>query len=126
MVHNTLMMYLMPLNNTLKKWLDSKFYMYLCFCLVAKSCLFPDTCSLPDSSVRGIFQARILEWAAISFSRGSSQPRDQTHVSCTGRQILHHWATGEAHMYLTIIFKEVMNTYLIHIYFLNALFCIRF
>ena len=34
------------------------------------------------SSVRGISQARILEWVAISFSRGSSQPRDQTHISC--------------------------------------------
>ena len=36
----------------------------------------PVDCSLPDSSVRGILQARILEWVAISFSRGSSQPRD--------------------------------------------------
>jgi len=40
-------------------------------------------CSPPGSSVNGILQARILEWVAISFSRGSSQPRDQTHVSCT-------------------------------------------
>ena len=39
-------------------------------------------CSLPGSSVHGIFQARILEWVAISSSRGSSQPRDQTCVSC--------------------------------------------
>ena len=44
-------------------------------------------CDLMDSTLRGsavhgIFQARILEWAAISFSRGSSQPRDQTWVSC--------------------------------------------
>ena len=39
--------------------------------------------SLPGSSVHGISQARILEWIAISFSRGSSQPRDQTHVSYT-------------------------------------------
>ena len=41
-------------------------------------------------------KARILEWIAISFSRGSSHPRDQTHVSCVpciGRQILYHWAT---------------------------------
>ena len=44
--------------------------------------------SLPGSSVHGILQARVLEWVAISFSRGSSQPRDQTHVSCTGRWIL--------------------------------------
>ena len=38
-------------------------------------------CSLPDSSVHGILQARILEWVAIPFSRGSSQPKNQTHVS---------------------------------------------
>ena len=37
-----------------------------------------------------IFQARILEWVAISYSRGSSQPRDRTHISCIGRQILYH------------------------------------
>ena len=43
----------------------------------------------PGSSVHGIFQARILEWVAISFSRGTSQPRDQTRVSCVGRQILY-------------------------------------
>ena len=39
--------------------------------------------SLPGSSTHGIFQARVLEWAAISFSRGSSQHRDRTQVSCT-------------------------------------------
>ena len=38
-------------------------------------------CSLPDSSIHGILQARVLEWGAMSFSRGSSQPRDQTQVS---------------------------------------------
>ena len=37
---------------------------------------------VPDSSVHGILQARIPEWVTISFSRGSSQPRDQTHISC--------------------------------------------
>ena len=53
---------------------------------VAQSCLTfcdPMDCSLPGSSVHGIFQARVLEWVAISFSRGSSQPRDQTQVSRT-------------------------------------------
>ena len=49
------------------------------------------------SSVHGISQARTLEWVAISFSRGSSWPRDETCVSCIGRQILYHWATREAH-----------------------------
>ena len=41
----------------------------------------PMDCSLPGSSVHRILQARILEWVAIPFSRGSSQPRDQTQVS---------------------------------------------
>ena len=46
----------------------------------------PMDCSPPDSSVLGILQASILEWVAIPFSWGSSQPRDQTKVSCiTGR-----------------------------------------
>ena len=66
----------------------------VCVCFVAQLCLTLccDTmdCSLPGSSVRGILQARILEWAAISFSRGSSWPRDWTRVSCTRRQILYH------------------------------------
>ena len=58
----------------------------------------PTDCSLSGYSVRGILQARILEWAAISFSRGSSWPRGRTQVyrvSCTGMQALHHWATRD-------------------------------
>ena len=60
---------------------------------VAQSC--PTLCdpmdySLPGSSVHGIFQAIVLEWVAISFSRGSSQPRDRTWVSCiVGRRFYH-------------------------------------
>ena len=46
----------------------------------------PMGCGLPAHSVHGIFQARILEWVAISYSRGSSPPRDQTRVFCVGRQ----------------------------------------
>ena len=49
--------------------------------------------SPPGSSVHGINPARILEWVVISFSRGSSWPKDQTQVSCVGRQILYRWAT---------------------------------
>ena len=59
----------------------------------------PLDCSLPDFSVHGILQARILESVAISYSRGSSWLRDQTHISCIsciGRQILYHCATWEA------------------------------
>ena len=59
----------------------------------------PRDCSPPGSSVHGIFQARILKWVAISYSKGSSWHRDQTGVSCVfciDRQILYHWATWEA------------------------------
>ena len=51
----------------------------------------------PAARVHGIFQARILEWIAISFSRGSSGPRDQTCIFCIGRCILYYLATREAH-----------------------------
>ena len=53
----------------------------------------PMHCSLSASSARRLFQARILERVAISFSRRSSRPRDWTHISCFGRQVLYHWAT---------------------------------
>ena len=52
--------------------------------LVAQSCpnlCNPMDCSLSGSSLHGIFQARMLEWVAIPFSRGSSQPKDRTRVS---------------------------------------------
>ena len=49
----------------------------------------PTDCSLPGSSVHGIFQARVLEWIAISFSRGSSRPRDRTRVYPHCRQRLY-------------------------------------
>ena len=73
----------------------------------------PMDCSQPGSSVHGISQARILKWVAISYSKGSSQPRDRTHVSyvsyvsciscdsCIGRQILYHCPTWEAHGFLS-------------------------
>ena len=56
----------------------------------------PMECSLSDSSVHGIFQARVLVWVAFSFSRGSSQPRDQTLVSFTVSRRFTVWATREA------------------------------
>ena len=52
----------------------------------------PMDCNPPGSSIRGILQARILEWVTISFSRGSFRPRDQTpisYISCIGRQVLY-------------------------------------
>ena len=73
------------------------FYMHVVLCAkLLQSCLTlydPMDCSLPGSSVHGISQARILEWVAMSSSRGSSQPRDQTcisQVSCFSRQVLYH------------------------------------
>ena len=66
---------------------------------VAQSCptlCDPMDCSLPGSSVHGIFQAKVLEWIAISSSRGSSRPRDQTQIShIVGRRFT-IWATREA------------------------------
>ena len=67
----------------------------VCVCVHAQSCptlCDPMDCSLFGFSVYGIFQARILERVAISFTRGSSSPRDWTHVSCVsciGRQVLY-------------------------------------
>ena len=69
--------------------------------LVAQSTLCnPMDCSPPGSSVHGILQARILEWVAMPFSRGSSWPRDWTCNLLHCRQILYHWATREARIYL--------------------------
>ena len=68
-------------------------------CICAQLCLtLCDSmdCSLPGSTVHGIFQARILEWVAVSFSRGPSWPRDQTHIVCISKWILYHWVTREA------------------------------
>ena len=71
-----------------------------CCCgLVTQSCpIFCDRmgCSLPGSSIPGISQARILEWGAIFFSRGSSWPRGRIRVFCIGRRVLYCWATREA------------------------------
>ena len=72
----------------------------ICVCvLVAQSCptlCDPMDCSPPGSSVHRIFQTRILEWVAISSSRGSSQSRDQTRISCIGRSVLYPSTTWEA------------------------------
>ena len=76
-------------NVSLTKWLSE----------VAQSVqifVTPMDCSLLGSSVHGIFQARVLEWVAISFSRGSSRPRDWTQVSCFAVRCFTIWATREA------------------------------
>ena len=66
---------------------------------VAQSCLTlcdPMDCSLPGSSVHGVFQATVLEWAAISFSRGSSRPKGRIRVSHIAGRCFTVWATREA------------------------------
>ena len=55
----------------------------------------PKDCSLPGSSVHGIFQVRVLEWVAISFSKGSFQPKDRTWVSPIADRCFTLWATRE-------------------------------
>ena len=61
---------------------------------VAQSC--PTLCDPFEYTVHGILQARILEWVAFPFSRGSSQPRDQTRVSCTAGRFFTNGAMREA------------------------------
>ena len=66
---------------------------------VTQSCLTlcdPMDYSLPGSSLHGILQARVLEWVAISFSRGSCQLRDRTRVSLIPGRCFNLWATREA------------------------------
>ena len=99
-----------------------------CCCLGSKLCptlLWLHELYSPRPLCPQDFPARILEWVAISSSRGileiespvqSSWPRDWTHVSCIGRRILYHWATREAHTYTYI------HTY-IHTYILFFRFC---
>ena len=117
--------------------------MWLCFlwfffdsCVYGKllqSCLTlrdPVDCSLPGFSVHGILQARILHeilqvrilaWVAVSSSRRSSQPRDQTLVSCSslGRQILYCWTIGEAFYWLSMYFISI------YLFIYNSLFTVN-
>ena len=64
-------------------------------------------CNLSGSSVHGVFQAIVLEWIAISFSRGSSQPRDQTRVSHIVDRRLTISATRAVHKYINSIYIKV-------------------
>ena len=91
-----------------KHSMRSDFFLNISQCMLSHfSC--PTLCDFmdyrsPGSSIHGISQARILEWVAISFSRGSSWSRDQTClfcVSCIGRQTPYHWDTRVANRTLT-------------------------
>ena len=75
------------------KWSEAK-------ALFVPICCDPMDCSLRGSSVHGIFQARVLEWVAISFSRGSSRPRDQTQISRIAGRCFTIWTTRGAHSHI--------------------------
>ena len=71
----------------------------------------PWTVSTPGSLVHVIFQERILEWVAISFSRGSSRPGDQTQVSCTAGRFFTIWATRWASEHIKYFSLEFYRIY---------------
>ena len=76
------------------------------FVLVLQSCptlCDPTDCSLPGFSVHGILQVRIPEGIAIPFSRGTSQPRDWTLISCLAGRFFTIWATG--------VYKKIISCY---------------
>ena len=101
--------------------------------------------SPPGFSVHGIFQVRIVECVAIFSSRGSSWPRDQNCISCmscVGRQILYHWATGltvlcvmrvyvhlnmyiHTHMYISCTYVHMYNQYNYYVKQICALFALN-
>ena len=87
----------------------------LCVCSVARSrptLCNPMVCSPPGSSVHGIFQVRVLEWVAISSSKGSSPCRERTWfsgVSFTGRQIHYHLATREAQVITVFVYVQSLS-----------------
>ena len=85
-------------------------------CVLSHIC-DPMNYSLPGSSVHGIFHRRILEWFVIYYSRGSSQPRDQTRVSCIAGRFFTLWATREDYSCScshTVEYCVCVNCYLVY------------
>ena len=96
-----------------KRWQE---YILLCvshsIVLVTQLCptlCNPMDCRLPRSSAHGVFPTRILELVAIPFSRGYSQPRDQTWVFCIGGRFFTVWATTEVLEYTEELYKKYLN-----------------
>ena len=105
--HCTLTEFIVSLNYLITIVVESLIHIWL-FCSSVD-------CSFPGSCVHGVSQASILEWVAISFFRGSSQPRDWTCVSYIGRQILYHWAIREALIAITCYDRKACNGGLTHL-----------
>ena len=107
--------------NSQRRFLESTFSTVL----VIQSCLTlsnPIDCSSPGSPVRGILQARKLERVAISFFRGSSQPRNQTQVSCIAGRFFTIWATRDPYLFyknMNKIYSEYIGRY--SLFFLKSL-----
>ena len=76
----------------------------------------PMDCSPPGSSAHGISKARILEWVAMPSSRGSSQSRDRTHISCIGRWVLYPWATRKCSWYPLSVLQQSTCSLLTKLY----------
>ena len=89
----------------------SKTSLIISMCVLSRSVMSdscnPIDCSLPGSSICGILQARILEWGAISFSRGSSPPRNWTWVSCIAGGLFTYWAIRELNK------KDVISSHVV-------------
>ena len=77
----------------------------------------PTDCSPPGSSVHGIFQSGILEWVAISFSRGCSQPRDLTHISSTAGGFFPTEPPGKPH----VGYESINDSFILYLFFLTVL-----
>ena len=103
---------LFPLWNKNCSWANFPKVWYVCAQSLSHGQLFCDPMdySLPGSSVHGILQERILEWVAISSSKGLSRPRDRTRVSCiscTSRRIFYHLDTWEALLRYAFLFNSI-------------------
>ena len=85
---------ILPLRNNLGLYINDEMKMK-----VTQLCLTLTLCDPMEYTVRGILQARMLEWVAFPFSKGSSQPRDRTQVSCITGGFFTSWATREAQEY---------------------------
>ena len=95
-------------------------------CSVCLTLCDPMDCSPPGSSVHGIIPARILEWFAISSSKGSSLPRNQTRIACIGRWILlplcHLGSLNKTIKYVKIIGWHTLISYVISALYIFYIF----
>ena len=85
------------------------FFFFKSFLKVKFTQSCPTLCDPMDYIVHGILHTKILEWVALPFSRGSSQPRDQTQVSCIAGRFLTSWATREAQVIYECAIKLKLN-----------------